>query len=243
MMRRSSSLFASLVLSGAMAVVSAQADTWSSLPQSQPEVSAKIGVPKSAPTSRSAQLLFGEIEVLKQEVQTLQARIEEQSNELRKVKKEQKERYLDLDRRLGQLLNSAAVPVVTDKKSAQGKFEYDVAFGFMKNKQLEDAALAFKAFLNEYPKSALVVNGYYWLGQIYYNQINLDEARKAFSIVINQYPDHVKTSDSKYKLGVILHRLGDVVKAKGLLESVVEQYAGSASARFASKYLKEHLSK
>jgi tol-pal system protein YbgF len=243
MMSRSSLFFASVVLSGAMGVVSAQADTWSSLPQAQPEVSAKVGVSKSAPTSSSAQLLFGEIEVLKQEVQTLQARVEEQANELRKVKKEQKERYLDLDRRLGQLLNKAAVPVVADKKSGQGKLEYDVAFGFMKNKQLADAALAFKAFLNEYPKSSLVVNGYYWLGQIYYNQMNLDEARKAFSIVINQFPDHAKASDSKYKLGIILHRLGDVVKAKRLLESVVEQYAGSASARFASKYLKEHLSK
>ncbi len=241
MFNRSNFLLASVVLSGVMGVVSVQADTWSSLPQTQPK--AGIEAPKSVPTNSSAQLLFSEIEVLKQEVQTLQARVEEQGNELRKIKKEQKERYLDLDRRLGQVLNKASAPTLSDKKSAQGKLEYDAAFGFMKNKQLANAAVAFKDFLNQYPKSSLVVNGYYWLGQIYYNQVNLDEARKAFSIVINQYPNHAKTSDSKYKLGVILHRLGDTVKAKALLRSVVKQYSGSASARFAKKYLKENFSK
>ncbi len=241
MSSRTNSLLAFMVLSGVMGAVSAQADTWSSLPKIQPKVSTVAA--SNASASRSAQLLFGEIEVLKQEVQTLQARVEEQANELRKIKKEQKERYLDLDRRLGLVLSKASVPALNHKKSAQGKPEYDAAFGFMKNKQLAKAALAFKEFLNEYPKSTLVVNGYYWLGQIYYNQVNLDEARKAFSIVINQFPKHAKTSDSKYKLGVILHRLGDTVKAKRLLKSVVKQYAGSASARFASKYLKKHFSK
>ncbi len=241
MSNSSNLLLVSMVLSGALGAVSAQADTWSSLPQTQTKVSVKA--PKSVPTNSSAQLLFGEIEVLKQEVQTLQARIEEQGNELRKIKKEQKERYLDLDRRLGQIHNKASAPALSDKNSAQGKLEYDAAFALMKNKQLANAAVAFKDFLNQYPKSSLVVNGYYWLGQIYYNQVNLDEARKAFSIVINQFPNHAKTSDSKYKLGVILHRLGDTVKAKALLMAVVKQYSGSASARFAKKYLKENFSK
>ncbi len=241
MSNRSNFLLASMVLSSIFGAVSVQADTWSSLPQTQAKVSAKA--PESAPTSSSAQLLFSEIEVLKQEVQTLQARVEEQGNELRKVKKEQKERYLDLDRRLGQMHNKTSAPALSDKKSAQGRLEYDSAFGLMKNKQLANAAVAFKDFLNQYPKSSLVVNGYYWLGQIYYNQVNLDEARKAFSIVINQFPNHAKTSDSKYKLGVILHRLGDTVKSKALLVSVVKQYSGSASARFAKKYLKENFSK
>ena len=223
------------LLTGTLAGVSAQADTWSSLQG----VEASKGVIAQQPASHASnQLLFSEIEVLKQELQALQAKVEEQSHELRKVKKEQKERYLDLDRRLGQLLSKPAV--VPSAADSQGRAQYDVAFQFMKNKKLADAVLGFQAFLVQFPKSALVVNGYYWLGQIYYIQANLDEARKAFTIVKNQFPNHAKTADSKYKLGVVLHRLGDTVQAKRLLRSVVKQYGNSASARFASKYLKEN---
>ncbi len=234
---------ATLVLLSAMGG-HAQADTWSSLQEAKPAVSnAASAEKKPVLTSSSAQLLFGEVELLKQEIQTLQAKVEEQSHELRKIKKEQKERYLDLDRRLGQMLNKTTALDPGAKQGVQGKPQYDAAFQLMKDKRLDDAALAFKAFLAQNPKSKLVVNGYYWLGQIYYNQANLDEARKAFTIVMNQFPGHAKTSDSKYKLGVILHRLGDTTQAKRLLSSVVKQYANSASARFAKKYLKENFSK
>lgn len=227
----------------AMGIVSAQADTWSSLQQTQPKAESAAVTTVSKPARNNAnQLLFSEIELLKQEIQGLQARVEEQAYELRKIKKEQKERYLDLDRRIGEALK-AGVSTRKTGKTVQGKPQYDAAFQLMKGKRLDDAAVAFKDFLQQYPRSSLVVNGYYWLGQIYYNQTNLDEARKAFTIVINQYPDHAKASDSKYKLAVILHRLGDSQQARRLLKAVVKQYADSASARFAKKYLKENFSK
>ncbi len=218
-----------------------QADTWSSLQNSKAEPTVKAVTPPPVQSSSATQLLFSEIEVLKLEIQSLQSKVEEQGFELQKIKKEQKERYLDLDRRMGQMLKpEALVPVVS--LGGQGKSSYDAAFQLMKERRLDEAALAFKTFLQQFPKSTLVVNGYYWVGQIYYNQAKLDEARKAFTIVMNQFPDHAKTADSKYKLGVILHRLGDTVKAKKLLSSVVKQYKKSSTARFAKQYLKENFS-
>jgi len=240
MARLSRFFMSSLVLASTLGAVSVQAATWSSLQGAE----AKKPTLATKPANSSAtQLLFTEIEVLKQEIQTLQSKVEEQSNELRKIKKEQKERYLDLDRRLGQVLSKSAATPVLSSADSQGKSVYDAAFQLMKNKKLSDAALGFQSFLTQFPKSTLVVNGYYWLGQIYYIQANLDEARKAFTIVMNQFPNHAKTPDSKYKLGVVLHRLGDTVQAKRLLNSVVKQYANSGSARFAKKYLKENFSK
>ena len=226
--------------------VSAFADTWSSLPSQSAPASVNAtpaSISKPASTGHANQLLFSEIELLKQELQNLQGKVEEQAYELNKLKKEQKERYLDLDRRLGQVLSSDAksgsVPVVNG--DTQGKSAYDAAFQLMKERKLDEATLSFKQFLQGHPKSSLVVNGYYWLGQIYYKQANLDEARKAFTFVKNQFPDHAKTPDSKYKLGVILHRLGDDIQAKAILREVVSQYGDSASARFAGQYLKENL--
>ena len=84
---------ASLVLSGTLGGVSAQADTWSSLQGAQAKDSAVV---KKPATSSSSQLLFTEIEVLKQEIQALQAKVEEQSHELRKIKKEQKETFPEI---------------------------------------------------------------------------------------------------------------------------------------------------
>lgn len=231
-----------LVLISALSLSQAQADTWSSLDNkkgsssstAQPVTSSQ----SNALSSSASQLLFSEIEILKQEIQRLQGVIEEQGYEIKRLKTEQKERYLDLDRRLGQIATQGASS--PSMSGGNAKEAYSGAFSLMKEQKLDDAAVAFKQFLEDFPKSPLVVNGYYWLGQIYYNQGNLDEARKAFTIIVNQHPDHQKSADSTYKLGVVLHRLGDTVKAKQLLQAVKSQYPNSASSRFAAKYLKEN---
>ena len=229
---------APVALLSALGASQLHADTWSSLDSQTPQNAAPAVVAPAAPSHTSAnQLLFTEIETLKQEIQRLQSVVEEQGYELKKLKTEQKERYLDLDRRLSALLKSEGRKTTT---SSQGKIQYDEAFDLMKQQKLAEAATSFKGFLQQYPQSSLLVNAYYWLGQIYYNQGNLDEARKAFTIVVKQYPDHQKMADSKYKLGVVLHRLGDKKQAKQILQSVVKQFSDSATGRFAKKYLKDN---
>ena len=232
-----------IALSGLLVVGSSFADTWSSIggTQSTPKQANTATSPSAKPSGLSAgaaQILFSDIEVLKQELQKLQGVVEEQAYELNKLKMEQKERYLDLDRRLSQAVKNDGA----DSRPSQGqaKESYTKAFELMKNQKLKEAADAFNAFLQAHPKSPLVVNGYYWLGQIYYNQGKLDDARKAFTIVVNQFPNHQKTADSMYKLGVVLHRLGDVSQGKQYLSLVVKQFSDSATARFARKYLKEN---
>ena len=226
----------------AIGVNFSNAETWSSSQGAQAApVTANTPQSNQGLSPAASQLLFSEIEMLKQEIQTLRSTIEEQGYELNKLKTEQKERYLDLDRRVSQLYQKGGQAQSEAPAEANGgQQSYDDAFALMKARKLTDAAVAFKSFLDNYPKSPLAVNGYYWLGQIHYNQGNLDEARKAFTIVVNQYPDHQKSPDSTYKLGVVLHRLGDTAQSKTLLQSVVKQYPDSASARFAKKYLKDN---
>jgi tol-pal system protein YbgF len=223
------------------------ADTWSSLDNIKgAPVKSASQAPASPSTNKglsaaASQMLFSEIEMLKEEIQGLRSTVEQQGYELNKLKTEQKQRYLDLDRRMSQLIEgqsaSVSQPVTVQ---GDGQVDYDAAFSLMKQRKLDEASAKFKSFLQTYPKSELAVNGYYWLGQIYYNQGNLEEARKAFTIVVNQYSDHQKAPDSTYKLGVVLHRLGDTAQAKPLLQSVVKKNSESASARFAAKYLKDN---
>lgn len=224
------------------------ADTWSSLDNARGvpvKAAAQAPVASNKATTglspAASQLLFSEIEMLKEEIQSLRSTVEEQGYELNKLKTEQKQRYLDLDRRMTQVLQGQSVSAAPATSAlGDGDEEYDAALSLMKQRKLDEAAVKFKSFLQAFPKSELAVNGYYWLGQIYYNQGNLEEARKAFTIVVNQYPDHQKTPDSTYKLGVVLHRLGDTAQSKTLLQLVVNKFSESASARFASKYLKDN---
>jgi len=234
----------------ALGVNSAIAETWSSLDQAKQSAGSSSSSPQSsasAPQQSSSsnhanQLLFSELEQLKQELQRLQGIVDKQGYELRQLKTEQKERYLDLDRRLSQALSKAGTQSSNSASSVSGDDQqaYDDAFALMKDNKLKEGREAFAAFLKAHPKSPLAVNGYYWLGQIDYNLGSLDEARKAFSIVVNQYPDHQKSLDSRYKLAVILHKLGKTSDAKPMLEAIVKEHKGSSTARFASQYLKQH---
>lgn len=202
--------------------------------------------------SGAAQILFSEIEVLKQEVQELRGLVEEQTYELKKLKAEQKERYIDLDRRMSQRLqgapSNAADPATAEPVDEGGasavseKGQYDNALRFVQERKFPEAIAALQSFLQTYPSSSYAVNGYYWLGQIFYIQNNLDEARKAFTIVVNQYPQHQKTADSRYKLGVLLHKLGETAKAKKMLKAVASEYAQSSpgTARLAENYLNQN---
>lgn len=247
----------SLLLTAALmcAAVNADAGEWTSLEQSQPTQTQTASAPAAgtaaprtqtppAPVSNNAlQVLYGQIEQLQQEVQTLRGLVEEQGNEITRLKNEQKDRYLELDRRLSQMLNQGAAtsaPAAADNDDAA---QYDAAFALVRDKRYTDAIKAFNTFVAKYPKSSYTPNAYYWLGQVYYAQDELDEARKAFSMVVNQFADNQKVPESRFKLGVILHRLGQADKAKTLLQAVVKDYAKSAPSisRLADTYLRENL--
>lgn len=53
--------------------------------------------------------LYTQLEALQREVQTLRGMVEEQSNQLRRVQTEQRDRYIDVDRRLSELAGGAAI--------------------------------------------------------------------------------------------------------------------------------------
>ena len=200
------------------------------------------------PSAGALQVLYEEIEILKQEVQTLRGVVEEQTYELNKLKTEQKERYIELDRRMSQVLKGAvsSAPSGLSAGDSAGAVDensaYESAFRLVNEKKFPEALAALKGFVNQHPKSELAVNAYYWTGQIHYIQGQLDDARKAFLVVINQFPEHQKTADSKLKLGKVYHQLGEEAKAKEMLKAVVADYAKSSpgTARLAENYLNQH---
>ncbi len=231
-------------------------------------LSAPVPVEDSTASGRggSAQLseLFYQLQVMQQEVQTLRGIVEEQSHLLRRVQKDQKEQYIDLDGRLAALsrgspvgasqpdnASSAAAGAVASARpggaaasqpaaAASGEqADYNAALKLLRERQYDDALRGFNRLLSDYPGGQYTGNSLYWLGELYLVKDQSERARAQFVQVIDLYRDHPKVPDALYKLGVTYHRLGDKHQALEYLNRVRGQYPSHSAAKLAADYARE----
>lgn len=195
-----------------------------------------------------------QLQQLQQEVMTLRGMVEAQQHAIARLEREQRERYLDLDRRLsragagagaaggGPLLlpegpddDMPATPAAADDERAA----YEHAFRLTRDREFEAAVAAFRDFLEEYSGGDFEGNAWYWLGELYLviEDPDLEASREAFVQVKERWPDHNKVPDVLYKLGVVYHQLGEPGQAREHLETVREEYPDSSAARLAGSYL------
>lgn len=203
---------------------------------------------KPVKTNNTAELYY-QLQLLQQEVLQLRGMVEEQSHEIKKLKQQRLDDYLDLDRRVSQLskdgtASANATPVSATNNSsssvavpAQDEMtHYKDAMNLVLRQQKYDEAIeALKEHLELFPDSKFAANSQYWLGEVYLQKQELEEARQWFSRVLSQYPDHTKAPDAQYKLGTVYHMLGDDTLAKTTLEKVAQSDANAA--RLAKDYL------
>ncbi|MFZ3203836.1 MAG: tol-pal system protein YbgF [Pseudomonas sp.] len=217
-----------------------------------------------APTSAQG-MVFTQLQQMQQEIAQLRGLLEEQQNEIQRLKQESLERYQDLDRRLSSgaagaaaTQNSPAVgaasangspPATAGQTQAPApasngpadpekeKLFYDAAFDLIKAKDFDKASQAFTAFVRKYPNSQYAGNAQYWLGEVNLAKGDLQAAGKAFAQVSQSYPQHAKVPDSLFKLADVEMRLGNADKAKGILQQVIAKYPGSSAAQLAQRDL------
>lgn len=211
-----------------------------------------------APASAQG-MLFNQLQQMQEEIAQLRGMLEEQQNEIQRLKQESLERYQDLDRRLGAGAAGAAAPQNSPVDGANGgsdssaraqapadtgsadpekeKLFYDAAFDLIKAKDFDKASQAFSAFLRKYPNSQYAGNAQYWLGEVNLAQGDLQGAGRAFARVSQAYPQHAKVPDSLFKLADVEMRLGNTDKAKGILQQIVTQYPGTSAAQLAQRDL------
>ncbi len=204
-----------------------------------------------APVNNTAELYY-QVQVLQQEVLTLRGMLERQGFEIKKLKQQRLDDYLDLDRRISLLSQrgavsgavlparaSAAVPKKTPGNGPNEMKHYRSAINLvLKEQRYDEAIIALKKHLEDFPTGRFTVNAKYWLGEVYLEKKELEKARQWFSSVIGEHPEHNKVPDSQYKLGVVYHLLGDLTTAKSLLEKV--SHSNSNASRLADSYLKDN---
>lgn len=212
-------------------------------------------------TSQSQADLHYQLQLLQEEVLQLRGQVEEQSHELKKLKQQRLDDYLDLDRRISELSRNGAgagtvgsmpsgggAPTVSSDTPADGtpapedelqSYRTAMEYIFTEEKRSYSKAIeALSQHLAQYPRGRYAANAQYWLGEIYLKENDLEKARQWFAQLLQDFPSHSKAPDAKFKLGKVYDMLGDKAQAKRLLEEVAQ--SGSNAAKLAQEYLDIH---
>ena len=181
-------------------------------------------------TNQSLVEMAQHMDQLQAEVRQLRGRIDELENGSEAMRKQQRDLYGDLDKRLSALQGTApggaagasggaaaagAGASAGSAPAAGSSVEqavYNQAFDALKANSYSIAITGFKDFLATYPASPLAENAQYWLGESYYVTRDYENAATAFRAVLAKWPDSRKAPDALLKLGYTqfeLKRYGD----------------------------------
>lgn len=217
--------------------------------------------PATTPSQGSQQNvgdLFIQVQELQQEVMRLNGKVEQQSNEIRVLKEQSLERYMDLDRRLagggarpsapgqGADEGQAALPAQNGRVNAEQPGEgdaYRAAYALVRSQEFDAAVASFKQFLERYPDGRYAPNAHYWLGELYLvaKPAAPELARQSFTLLLDEYPQNAKVPDAMYKLGQVHYVKGNVDKAREYLDRVIREHADSAAADLAREFIDQNL--
>ena len=176
------------------------------------------------------------------------------TNGLEASRKQQRDLYADVDRRMKNLEargvgGTVAAAGSGDTGSAAGaagdssgpasddKAAYQAAFALLKDSLYDRAIAAFQKFLASFPDSQLADNAQYWLGEANYVNRSFPEAQAAFQKVIDKYPQSRKRPDALLKIGYCQYELNQWEAAKSTLSKVVTQFSDTAAGHLAQQRL------
>lgn len=201
-------------------------------------------------TNQSLLELSQRIDALQAEVRTLRGQTEELDNGTEAARKQQRDLYADLDKRLAALESggvaataaggaglAAAVPASGSATDAP-QVAYGRAFDALKASNYPAAISGFRSFLGNYSLHELADNAQYWLGEAYYVTRDYDNALAAFSRVGSEWPTSSKAADALLKVGYSQFELKRYREARETLTAVGQRFPGSDAARLAAERIK-----
>jgi tol-pal system protein YbgF len=189
------------------------------------------------------------LDAIEAQMRQLRGELEEQQNSNDLLRKQQRDLYADLDRRLSALqaggksgagasgdgTGGGSGGAGTDSGGDQAA--YARAFDALKSTDYASAITRFRDFLRAYAQSQLAGNAQYWLGEAYYVTHDYDNAAASFRAVGDQYPQSPKVPDALLKLGLTQIDQKKLTDARTTLKQVVQRYPGSDAAKLAASRL------
>ena len=249
---------AAAVVMGANAQTSSLADRVSRLEQQQAQQQ-----PQGGGIS-----LVNQMADLQSQVQQLQGQVEELQHQVQQLQDQNKTQYTDLDSRLGKLeggkpANNAPAPAASSTApepassaataspqpqaapagpppapTADQQAAYNAAFKSLTSGDYVTASRGFRAYIQQYPNSALAPNAYYWLGESYYVVQNYQLSLQTFQTLLANYPDSDKAPDALLKIGYAQAEMKQYDDAKATLTAVMNKYPGTTVSRLAQSRMR-----
>lgn len=192
--------------------------------------------------------LLRQLDQLNAEIAKLRGQLEVLANDNQQLQKRQRDFYLDLDSRLKHLegapsaitappLETAAVAPApatprapTKEEQAREVKAYDAASNLFRRNDFASAIEAFRAFIKDYPNSALTANAAYWIGISYANLKDYRNALATQEELLSRYPQSTKAPDALLAIAAIQAEQGDAGSARNTLEDIIARYPGSEAA-------------
>ena len=199
-----------------------------------------------------------DVEQLKQENADLRGQVELLQHQLDQLKNQQRELYLDMERRFsgGASVPPAAAepsatpapdnaapgpaptPAAAPAPAATEKQAYDAAYDLLvRQRKIPEAITALEAFLRQYPDGDYADNAQFWLGEARYAGQDYAGAIDDFQALVKRYPQSPKVPDALLKVGYVRYAQGDYAKAREVFDGLVRHYPGTAAARLAEQRL------
>ena len=199
----------------------------------------------------SSELLLQKIENLQKEIESLRNLVEENAYLIERYQELQQQRYLDLDKRLHDILSSE-IKAIDDKNleissdedepnQLNNPVEMDVyrkALELFDSSRYAEALRKFRELIVSFPEGNYTADAYFWSGELYLAQNQNEDARENYLVVVRKYINHNRAPDSLYKLGLIEELLGNKEVAKEYFLQLNNEYPNTGSAELAKKSLK-----
>ncbi|MDX1924371.1 MAG: tol-pal system protein YbgF [Rickettsiaceae bacterium] len=110
------------------------------------------------------------------------------------------------------------------------KQEYDIALSALKSNDYAAAAKKFERFIEQFPKSPLVANAYFWLGESQFKQNHFDKAALQYLRSYKNSPKGPKSADSLLKLATSLSEMKKTTEACGIISKLEEEFPNRSDA-------------
>lgn len=116
-----------------------------------------------------------------------------------------------------------------DEQARESK-AYDAASNLFRRNDFSSAVDAFRAFLKDYPDSALAPNALYWIGISYANMKDYRHALDAQQELLAKHPQSPKAPDALLAVAAMQAEQGDNGSARNTLEDIIARYPSSDAA-------------
>ena len=178
------------------------------------------------------------LEQIKHEIHSLKK--SEKKAEQPKVSVRKKEKFVKYVPRKKRYPSLKHLKKPTIKKTSREDESYIICYKFYIRKLYKKSEECFTNFVSNFPKSSLVPNAYFWIGETYFARNNFPKSIDYYDIILTKFPSSKKIPSALLKEGLAFYQLNDNEGAKIFLEKVITDYPKTKQAQYAKKYMKKY---